>query len=105
MPRARSGSTKKPSRRPRGTGSLLIRRDVYGRDIWYGKWRAGDEQVKRRIGPKRDVETGEGFTRTQAEAQLRGLMGTVVLQHNAAGRVTVGEAGQLMLERLEVKGR
>ena len=105
MPRARSASTKKPSRRPKGTGSLLIRRDVYGRDIWYGKWRVGDEQVKRRIGPKRDLETGEGFTRTQAEAQLRGLMGTVVLSHNAAGRVTVAQAGQLMLERLEVKGR
>jgi hypothetical protein len=99
MPRAGSATRKKPSRRPNGTGSLLIRRDVYGRDIWYGKWRAGDEQVKRRIGPKR------GFTRTQAEAQLRGLMGTVVLRHNSTGRVTVAEAGQLMLERLEVKGR
>ncbi len=32
-------------------------------------------------------------------------MGTVVLRHNGAGRVTVAEAGQLMLERLEVKGR
>jgi hypothetical protein len=60
MPRARSGSTKKPSRRPKGTGSLLIRRDVYGRDIWYAKWRVGDEQVKRRIGPNLDWSVAAG---------------------------------------------
>lgn len=32
-------------------------------------------------------------------------MGTVRLQGNGGGRVTVAEAGQLLLERLETKGR
>ena len=105
MPPARSPSRKESSRRPRGTGSLLVRRDLSGREIWYGKWRAGDDQIKRRIGPKHDVATGEGLTRTEAEAQLRALMGTVRLQGNGGGRVTVAEAGQLLLERLETKGR
>lgn len=104
MPRARSASTKASARRPRGTGSLLIRRDQAGGELWYGKWRSGDEQLKRRIGPKRDPATGEGLTRTEAEAQLRGLMGTVRLRGNGGGRVTVAEAGQLLLERLETKG-
>jgi hypothetical protein len=104
MPRARSASTTASARRPRGTGSLLVRRDQAGGEIWYGKWRSGDEQVKRRIGPKRDAVTGEGLTRTEAEAQLRGLMGTVRLRGNGGGRVTVA-AGQLLLERLETKGR
>ena len=105
MPPARSASKKEASRRPRGTVSLLIRRDLSGGEIWYGKWRAGDDQIKRRIGRKHDVATGEGLTRTEAEAQLRALMGTVRLQGNGGGRVTVGEAGQLLLERLETKGR
>ncbi|MEY2514836.1 MAG: hypothetical protein QOJ89_2194, partial [bacterium] len=52
MPPTRSASRKASARRPRGTGSLLVRRDQAGREIWYGKWRSGDEQVKRRIGPK-----------------------------------------------------
>lgn len=105
MPPARSASRKGSARRPRGTGSLLVRKDRSGSEIWYGKWRAGDEQVKRRIGPKRDVLTGEGLTRTAAEAQLRALMGTVSLNRHPGGRVTVAEAGQLLLERLETKGR
>jgi len=105
MPPARSASRKSSARRPRGTGSLLVRRDQAGSEIWYGKWRSGDEQVKRRIGPKRDAQTGAGLTRTEAEAQLRGLMGTVRLHGNGGGSVTVAEAGQLLLERLETKGR
>jgi hypothetical protein len=32
-------------------------------------------------------------------------MGTVRLRGNGGGRVTVAEAGQLLLERLETKGR
>ena len=55
MPPARSTSKKGPSRRPRGTGSLLVRRDLSGGEVWYGKWRVGDDQIKRRIGPKHDV--------------------------------------------------
>jgi hypothetical protein len=105
MPRARSASREASPRRPRGTGSLLVQRDRSGSEIWYGKWRAGDEQVKRRIGTRRDATTGEGLSRTDAEAQLRGLMRTVRLQGNGGGRVTVAEAGLLLIERLETKGR
>src|SRR3954447_5425134 len=63
--------------RPRGTGSLSIRRDKAGRETWYGKWRDADgRQVKRALGPKRLAGTRIGMTRSQAEASLRRAMET-----------------------------
>lgn len=93
------------ARRPRGTGSLLIQRDAAGREVWYGKWRIGSEQVKRRIGPKRVASTRQGLTRTQAEAELRRLMGTLEHASSQGGRTTVAEAGALLLDQLHAKGR
>ena len=52
----------------------------------------------------RDPGTGDGLTRTQAEAQLRGLWARCGCAPGA-GRVTVAEAGQRLLERLEAMGR
>jgi integrase len=62
-------------RRPQGTGSLLVRRDRPGRETWYGKWRAGERQVMRRLGPRREPGESVGLTRRQAEVELRRLMG------------------------------
>ena len=72
-----SASPTPGSRRPRGTGALLVKRDSAGRETWYGKWWVGTTQVKRRVGPKRNPSTREGLTRTQAEAELRRLMGSI----------------------------
>jgi integrase len=63
------------SRRGRGQGSLIVKTDRAGRELYYGKWRVGQRQVMRRIGPKRKPSTREGLTRSQAEAELRRLMG------------------------------
>jgi integrase len=92
-------------RRPRGTGGLFIKRDSAGRETWYGKWRVGTAQVKRRVGPKRIPSTREGLTRTQAEAELRRLIGATEHVILARDRVTIEEVGQLLVERVRAKGR
>ena len=92
-------------KRPRGTGSLFVRRDSAGRETWYGKWWIGPSQVKRRIGPKRIPSTREGLTRTQAEAELRRMMGVVTLPVAQRERVTVAEVGDLLVAHVAAKGR
>jgi integrase len=93
------------ARRPRGTGALFVKRDSAGRETWYGKWRVGTSQVKRRIGPKRVPSTREGLTRTQAEAELRRLIGSVDCATIQRERVTIEQVGELLLESLKAKGR
>jgi integrase len=56
-------------RRSYGTGSL----HTY-RGSWYGKWRVGGRQVKRKLGPKRQPGSREGLTRKMAEVELRRAM-------------------------------
>ncbi|MGD1058351.1 MAG: site-specific integrase [Solirubrobacteraceae bacterium] len=104
-PPSKSASRQPRTRRPRGTGGLFVKRDSAGRETWYGKWRVGNSQVKRRIGPKRVPSTNEGLTRTQAEAQLRHMIGS--LDHIAIRRerITVEECGELLVARVRAKGR
>lgn len=77
-----------------------MRADGNGRETWYGSWRVGGRRVKRRIGLKRRASTSEGLTRTQAEAELRRLMGTEVVLAGPQ-RKTIEEAGALYVEHLE----
>ena len=56
-------------RRPYGSGSLIVERGV-----WYGKWRVGRRQVKRKLGPVRGPDAA-GLTRKDAERALRRLVG------------------------------
>ncbi len=44
------------SRRSYGTGSIHEHRGA-----WYGKWRVGDRQVKRKLGAKRLPGTRQGL--------------------------------------------
>src|SRR5437588_7547311 len=60
------------ARRTYGTGSIVTRAGNY-----FGKWRVGDRQVMRKLGPVRKVGTSTGLTKAQAEARLRKLMGEV----------------------------
>jgi integrase len=101
----KSASRRSSSRRPRGTGALLVKRDGAGRETWYGKWRVGNVQVKRRVGPKRVPSTREGLTRTEAEAELRRLMGVVDHAVLTRERVTIEEVGALVVENRRVRGR
>jgi hypothetical protein len=74
-----------------------VRSDSNGRETWYGSWRVGGRRIKRRIGLKRRASTAEGLTRTQAEAELRRLMGTEVVLAGPQ-RNTIEEAGALYVE-------
>jgi integrase len=69
-----------PVRRPRGTGSLLVRTDRAGRETWYVKYRVGDRQVMRRLGLRRRPGERVGQTGAQAEAELRRLIGEETAQ-------------------------
>jgi integrase len=104
-PPSAAASSKSASRRPRGTGALFVKRDGAGRETWYGKWRVGTVQVKRRVGPKRIPSTREGLTRTQAEAELRRLIGAIDHATVQRERVTVEEVGELLVASVRAKGR
>ncbi len=92
-------STSKPNRRAHGTGSLTVRRGK-----WFGRWRIGDRQITRVVGPVREPGTTAGLTRVQAERELRRLMDT---QTTVASRdrLTVHDAGTRLIAHLQAKGR
>jgi integrase len=87
-------------RRTYGTGSVVIRRGSY-----HGKWRVGDRQVMRKLGPVRKVGTSTGLTKAQAEASLRKLMGEV--KYVAPDeRLQFGEVAERYIDHVEhVMGR
>src|SRR4051794_2460255 len=89
------------SRRPPGTGSLFIRTDRAGRSVWYAKWREGERQVKRRLGPVRERGGSTGLTRGQAEAELRRHLGDRRPAMPVAERLTLAEAGERYMRHVE----
>ncbi len=88
------------ARRTYGTGGILTRGENY-----YGKWRVGDRQVMRKLGPVRKVGTSNGLTKAQAEARLRKLIGETT--HAAPQeRLTFGEVAARYVDHVEgVMGR
>jgi integrase len=90
-------------RRPRrayGSGSI-----VEESGSWYGKWRVGDRQVKRKLGPVRQVGSTEGLTRKQAEAALRRKISEVKILAPEE-RITFKEAADRYVHHVEhVMGR
>jgi integrase len=78
------------SKRAYGSGSLFTHRGA-----WYGKWRIGNRQVKRKVGPKRKAGTREGLTKSQAERELRRLMREV--KPTPQERLTLREVGDAYL--------
>lgn len=89
------------ARRPAGTGSLFVRTDAGGRETYYATWYQGGRKVKRRIGAKRAPGTRTGLTKTQAEAELRRLIGEVRTSVPRQDRITVELAGERYIEHLE----
>ena len=93
-------------RRPAGTGNLFVRADANGGETYYATWYADGRKVKRRIGAKRLPGTRIGLTKTQAEAELRRLIGEVRASVPRDDRITVEVAGDRYVDYLEtVKGR
>lgn len=91
--------TKGTSRRANGSGGLIERNGVY-----YGKWRVGDKQIKRRLGPIRKPGTSEGLTKTQAGAKLQKLMAESASTPPVAERITVEEAGRRYIAYKAARG-
>jgi integrase len=81
-----------------------VRKDSAGRETWYGKWWVGSSQVKRRIGAKRTPSLRDGLTRSQAEAELRKLIGSVQIAQARRERMTVAEAGELLIASATTRG-
>jgi len=89
-----------PNRRRRGTGSIVVRKGVY-----YGKWRVADgKQVMRRLGPVRPRGTRDGLTQTQAEAELRRVMGEPQKSLAPDDRKTLAEVAEAHLAAKENAG-
>jgi integrase len=92
-------------RRGRGQGSLFVKTDGAGRATYYGKWRVGQRQVMRRIGPRRKPNTREGLTQAQAEAELRRLMSGEVALVSRDERQRLVDVCELLATRKEALGR
>jgi integrase len=82
-------------KRASGSGSVFARGDAY-----YGKWRAGGVQIKRKLGPIKGPSSPDGLTRKGAEKRLRGLMSTLA-PPPAHAAIGVAEAGAFYLDHLE----
>src|ERR1700690_4311553 len=98
-------AAKTDRRRSHGTGSLWERADSTGRVSWYGQWRSGKVQVRRRIGPKRVEGTSKGLTRVQAETEMRRLIGEVKPTAGVSEALVIAELGRRYLAFLETQGR
>ena len=88
-------SRERKEKRAYGSGSI-----VEERGSWYGKWRVGDRQVKRRLGPVRPVGSSEGLTRKQAEAALRRKMSEVKILAPEE-RIDFGQAAERYVHHVE----
>ncbi len=87
------------ARRAYGSGSLTIRREATGREMWIGQWRVGDRRVKRRLGVRRASGSRDGLTRAQAEKEMRRLMESELALMPAV-RLELLEAGERYLRHL-----
>ena len=93
--------------RPRGTGSLYIRKDSAGRETWYGRVfiRREDKHRKKALGLKRQPGSASGLTRSQAERALRAFADECESAPTIVERMTVESAGERYLGHLEALGR
>lgn len=95
-------------RRPRGTGSLFIPTPRSGQRQWYAKWRQGQRQIKRALGPVREHGSTIGFTRAEAEAELRRLLtdaATTPVPRERLGLAAAGERYVHHVERFRARKR
>jgi len=88
------------ARRSYGTGSLSVRGGSY-----YGRWRVGGRMVQRKLGPVREQGTRDGLTQSQAERELRRQIEREQAVASRYTRLTVAEAGERLIDHLEVLGR
>jgi integrase len=93
-------------RRCQGTGSIIIRRNAAGHDVYFGQWTPpGGKQLKRRLGFKRSPDHPGGLTRRQAEALLRRLIAETKATATVGEKLTIAEVGERYVTHLERLGR
>ena len=92
------------AKRPYGSGCLFVSRGAGGTETWFGKWRVGGRQVKRRIGPKRAPGSQDGLTKAQAGRHLTEMIAELKTPP-VVERVTVGDAGRQLIRHREWLGR
>jgi integrase len=98
-------SEQNATRRGYGSGSLTTRAAADGSETWYGLWWSNGRRRKRRIGPKRAPGTRDGLTRTQAETELRRLMGETAPAPPKGGAITLRDLARRYLAHAERRGR
>jgi hypothetical protein len=91
----------KAPRRPSGTGALFVRVDSTGRETWYGKWRVGGIQVKRKLGLKRLPGSSTGLTAREAETALRRAIEETATRPPAVERLDFGEVAERYIIHVE----
>jgi integrase len=87
-------------KRSYGSGRLFVYTDKAGVESWYGSWRVGGRRVQRKIGLKREAGGTYGFTRVQAERELRKRIENDLILATSE-RKTVPEAASLYVDHLE----
>jgi integrase len=92
-------------KRSYGTGSLYVREDANGREVYYGRWRIGARKFNRRIGPVRTTGERDGLSKAEAEAELRRLIAEVKPDASVATSMTVCELSTAYRRHLEALGR
>jgi integrase len=87
------------AKRSYGTGQLYQESGS-----WYGRWRVDGRRVNRKLGRVHEPGTREGLTKRQAEAAMRRQIEAVTAA-SSDERLSVAEAGERLIERMQVKGR
>lgn len=92
-------STNPSPRRSYGTGRLYKKSGS-----WYGRWWIDGRRVNRKLGPVREPGSRNGLTKRDAEAVMRRQI-QLVTAGPSHERPAMAEAGERLVELLELKGR
>lgn len=93
-------TTKKP-RRAYGVGTLETRLNKQGREVYYGRFRAGGRQIRRKLGLKRRAGESTGMTKAEAERALQKLIEAYTRLTPVSERIDLQVAGERYLVHLE----
>jgi integrase len=88
-------------KRAYGSGALEIRIDKYGREVYYGRFRAGGRQTRRKLGLKRRAGDSGGLNKRDAERALQKLIDAEVTIIAVGDRVDLRTAADRYLEHLD----
>ncbi|WP_146175355.1 tyrosine-type recombinase/integrase [Paraconexibacter algicola] len=94
-------SAKQKPRRAYGVGTLETRVNKHGREVYYGRFRAGGRQIRRKLGLKRRAGESTGMTKAEAERALQKLIEAYARLTPVSERINLQVAGERYLVHLE----